>query len=239
MLASFPASMVNQRSGDLGIPNRFRLNSSRFSGKRGSSGSRDKSKTYAPATSVGQAAGRDVLFSRVFCRRVLDHGCDHVVVTDVPVGRDLPVLAVPGLDAPGARAFVVGARHLDRLEHVLETELLEAVGADVQILETPAHLLASHRLLTELLLCGADPLDPEHSGDQPADVKDVPSLIPFWCHARALVVEVLLQVFVYLELTGRMLKGDGVVSLGAVLGRPHVRLGSRPPHAVHLLTRIA
>src|SRR5262249_35425810 len=66
-------------------------------------------------TSVGQAAGRDVLFSRVFCRRVLDHGCDHVVVTDVPVGRDLPVLAVPGLDAPGARAFVVGARHLTGL----------------------------------------------------------------------------------------------------------------------------
>src|SRR5215467_7238535 len=32
MLASFPASMVNQRSGDLGIPNRFRLNSSRFKG---------------------------------------------------------------------------------------------------------------------------------------------------------------------------------------------------------------
>src|SRR5262249_19044863 len=31
MLASFPASMVNQRSSDLGIPNRFRLNSSRFS----------------------------------------------------------------------------------------------------------------------------------------------------------------------------------------------------------------
>ena len=31
MLASFPASMVNQKSTDLGIPNRFSLNSSRFS----------------------------------------------------------------------------------------------------------------------------------------------------------------------------------------------------------------
>jgi hypothetical protein len=31
MLASFPASMVNQISADLGIPNRFRLNSSRSS----------------------------------------------------------------------------------------------------------------------------------------------------------------------------------------------------------------
>jgi hypothetical protein len=31
MLASIPASMMNQKSADLGIPNRFRLNSSRFS----------------------------------------------------------------------------------------------------------------------------------------------------------------------------------------------------------------
>jgi len=31
MLASFPASMVNQKPTDLGIPNRFKLNSSRFS----------------------------------------------------------------------------------------------------------------------------------------------------------------------------------------------------------------
>jgi hypothetical protein len=31
MLASFPASMVNQKPGDLGIPNRFKLNSSRSS----------------------------------------------------------------------------------------------------------------------------------------------------------------------------------------------------------------
>jgi hypothetical protein len=32
MLASFPASMVKQKSTDLGIPNRFKLKSSRFSG---------------------------------------------------------------------------------------------------------------------------------------------------------------------------------------------------------------
>jgi hypothetical protein len=34
MLASCPASMVNQKPADLGIPNRFRLNSSRFSPAR-------------------------------------------------------------------------------------------------------------------------------------------------------------------------------------------------------------
>lgn len=34
LLASFPASMMNQISADLGIPNRFRLNSSRFRHQR-------------------------------------------------------------------------------------------------------------------------------------------------------------------------------------------------------------
>jgi hypothetical protein len=33
MLASFPASMVNQKHADLGIPNRFSLISSRFRAK--------------------------------------------------------------------------------------------------------------------------------------------------------------------------------------------------------------
>jgi hypothetical protein len=33
MLASFPASMVNQKPADLGIPNRFNLTTSRFSQK--------------------------------------------------------------------------------------------------------------------------------------------------------------------------------------------------------------
>jgi len=36
-----------------------------------------------------------------------------------------------------------------------------------------------------------------------------------------------------------VLKSGGVVSLGAVFGRPHVRLGPWPPHAVHLFARIS
>src|SRR6266481_5778362 len=67
-----------------------------------------------------QAAGRDLLLGRVLCRRLLDHGRDHTDVAGVPVGRDLPVLAVPGLDASDARTLVVRARHLDRLQHALE-----------------------------------------------------------------------------------------------------------------------
>src|SRR5215471_20857007 len=71
-----------------------------------------------------QAAGRDLLLGRVLSRGLLDHGRDHAVVASVPVGRDLPVLAIPGLDAPHARTLVVGAGHLDRPQHALEAELL-------------------------------------------------------------------------------------------------------------------
>jgi hypothetical protein len=45
-----------------------------------------------------EASGRNFLFSRVLGRGLLDHGHDHAVIAGVPVGRDLPVLAVPGLD---------------------------------------------------------------------------------------------------------------------------------------------
>jgi hypothetical protein len=53
---------------------------------------------WSASASVGhQATGRDLLLGRIFGCRLLDHRQDHVVVGGVPVGRDAPVLAVPGL----------------------------------------------------------------------------------------------------------------------------------------------
>src|SRR5262245_63488123 len=106
-----------------------------------------------------QAAGRDLLLCRVLSRSLLDHGRDHAVVAGVPVGRDLPVLAVPGLDAPHTRALVVGAGHLDRLQHAFEAELLEPFRRQVEVFEAPPDLLPSQWLLAEPLLRGADGLD--------------------------------------------------------------------------------
>src|SRR5205807_3399651 len=126
-----------------------------------------------------QAAGRDLLLGRVFCCSLLDHGRDQAVIAGVPVGRDLPVLAVPGLDACDARALVVGAGHLDRLQHTLESELLEAFRSQVEVFEAPPDLLASERLLAEPLLRGADGLDAEHGVDQSAHVEDLARLLPF------------------------------------------------------------
>ena len=59
--------------------------------------------------------------------------------------------------------LMIGAGHLDRLQHALEAELLDAVGGDVEVLEAPPHLLAGQRLVAELLLRGADRLDAELS----------------------------------------------------------------------------
>src|SRR5712692_300300 len=195
---------------------------------------------YRPGpTSVGrQAPGRDLLLGRVLGRGILDHGRYYAVVAGVPIRRDLPVLAVPGLDAAGARAFMVLARYFDGLQHAFEAELLDAIGGDVEVLEAQAHLLAGQRLLAEFFLGRADRLDSEHGVDQPADVENLSGLLPLR-RALSLVVDVLLQILVQLELTGRVLQRDRVVALGAVLGRPHVGLRARPPNAVHLLARIA
>src|SRR5262245_61816779 len=175
----------------------------------------------ARAPSVGQAPGVDLLVVGVFRRRVLHHRGDHLVVGLVPVRRDVPVLAVPCLHAAGAGALVVGARHLNGLEHALEAELLDAVGGEVEIFRAPPHLLAGERLLAEPILGRADGFDAEHAVDQAAHVEDLAGLLPFG-HALVLVVEELLEILMQLELPGGVLQRDGVVALGTVLGRADI-----------------
>jgi hypothetical protein len=67
-----------------------------------------------------EAATRNFLFSRYLVAASFDHGS--AVVAGVPVGRDLPILAVPGLDASGACALVILAGDVNRLQHAFETE---------------------------------------------------------------------------------------------------------------------
>src|SRR5262245_66097527 len=94
-----------------------------------------------------QAAGRDLLFSRVFCRGFLHHRSDHRVVGRDPIRRDIPFLAVPSLDATRARALVIGAGDLDRLQLVLEAKLLKPFRSQVEVFEAPPDLLAGQWLL--------------------------------------------------------------------------------------------
>src|SRR5262249_61005098 len=79
-----------------------------------------------PPASVGQASGADLLLRRILRGGVLHHRSDDILVGLVPVGRDLPVRAVPRLDAASAGALVVGAGHLDRLSDALQSQLLDS-----------------------------------------------------------------------------------------------------------------
>src|SRR5438094_915352 len=84
---------------------------------------------------------------------------------------------------------------------------------------------------------GADRLDSEHGVDQAAHIEDFAGFLPFG-RALALVEDVFLEIVMQLEAARRVLQRDRVVTFAPGLGRPHVRLGARPPHAVHLLARI-
>src|SRR5262245_21585516 len=84
----------------------------------------------------------DLLLGRVLCRGLLDHGRDNGIVGRDPTRHDVPFFAVPGLDTPRPRALVVGAGHLDRLQLVLESKLLEAFRREVEVFKAPPDLLA-------------------------------------------------------------------------------------------------
>src|SRR5258707_12686647 len=92
----------------------------------------------------------DLLLRCVLAGRVLDQRFDDGIVGGEPVGDHLPLLAVPLVDAAETGALVVAAGDLDRSDHALEAELLDAVGREVEMLEAPAHLFAGHRLVAEL-----------------------------------------------------------------------------------------
>src|SRR5439155_12300006 len=130
------------------------------------------------------------------------------------------------------------ARDLDGLEHTFEAKGLDALGSQIEVLEPPAHLLAGERLLAELRLRRADSLDAEHGIDQTADIEDLPGLLPFG-RAEAFVVDEFFEILVQLELAGGVLQRDRVIALGAILSRTNILLGTRPPHPVHLVARIA
>src|SRR6516164_7307051 len=108
----------------------------------------------------------DLLLRRVLLSRRLDQRLDDGVVAGEPVRNDVPLLAVPLVDAAQPRALVVGAGHLERADHALEAELLDAVGSKIEMLEAPAYLLAGHRLVAELGHGRADRLGAQHRVDQ-------------------------------------------------------------------------
>ncbi len=124
-----------------------------------------------------------------------------------------------------ARALVVGAGNLDRLQHALEAEFLEACIGEVEVLKTPTDLLARQRLLAELFLRLADRLHAEHGVHQAAVIENFADLArlrqPF-----ALCIDVLLDLGMHGELACAMLKHQRLVTSSLIACGRHIRLGA-------------
>src|SRR6266568_1907691 len=104
---------------------------------------------------LGAVTRGNPLLLRVCGRRLLDHRPHDRLIGLDPVGDEIPFLPVPLLELDRASPLMVHAGDLDRLQEAEGAELLQALLIDVQILQSPAHLLARQRLLSELRLSGA------------------------------------------------------------------------------------
>src|SRR5690606_28355661 len=146
------------------------------------------------------------------------------------------LLTVPLMQAGLVRPLMVSAGQLDRLQHALEPQLLDALSGKVQVFEAPADLLARQRLVAQLPLRGAEGLRADQRVDQSAIVENLRESI--LADALALREHVLLDIRVHAELASRMLQQERLVALGLITRRDDIRLSARPPHANDLVTRI-
>src|SRR6267378_4007468 len=149
----------------------------------------------SPSAFLGAIAQRDALFLGVLRRRLLDHRPHDRLVGADPVGDGVPLRPVPLEELHRAAAFMVRARHLQRLHETGRAELLEFLVVDIEVLQAPADLVAGHRLaLAEMLLRGADRLggdDAEHDSPVVVDRADAGTVLHL---ALALGVDRLLDV---------------------------------------------
>ena len=134
---------------------------------------------------------------------------------------------------------MVGAGGLQRPHHAREAQRVEPLLVEVEVLQAPAHLLGGHHLaLAEALLRLAHGLYAQHLDDHAARVQHLAHLV-LGTRALALVVDVLHDVLDHLVLRAGAVQRQRVVALGTGAHVAHVRLGTGPPHAVHLVARIA
>src|SRR4030095_1555383 len=108
---------------------------------------------------LGAVALGDVVLLGVLRRALLDQRTDQLLVGLDPVADDLPLRSVPLLELHRAASLVVGAGDLQRLDESCRPDRRAPRRVEVQVLQTPADLLAGERLLAELALSDPDRLD--------------------------------------------------------------------------------
>src|SRR5206468_7730647 len=121
--------------------------------------------------------GWQVLFLRVLLGRFDHHRPYHLLVGVDPVGDESPFLPIPLVHFGAGNASVVLACHLERRQQTLEAELVELVRGEVEVLQTPAYLLAGQWLVAELRLSGAHRFRGEQRIDHAAVVEDAADIL--------------------------------------------------------------
>src|SRR5215475_6244217 len=182
---------------------------------------------------LGAVARRDALLLGIRGCGLLHHRAHQLSVGLDPVGDHDPFVAVPLLELDRAAAFVIQARYVQRLHEAGRAQLLQAGIADLQVLDSPAHLLGGDGLaLAELDLRGADRLDRDDAVHHAAvvidraDARDV-----FHLATLALAVVVLLDVLDHREVRPRDVEARRDEALGGVARGNRVFLGAGPPYA--------
>ncbi len=105
------------------------------------------------------------MFGGVFVRRFLDERPQELAIRFDPVRLHVPFLAVPLLKLHGARAFVIGARNVDRRQQAGRAQLRYPLIVEVEVLEAPLDLLPAERMFSEMILRDAERFDVQDAVD--------------------------------------------------------------------------
>src|SRR5262249_40407553 len=120
---------------------------------------------------LGAIAHRVPELPAVLGRDCLELRADYVAHDWDPTRDRSPAAAIPLLEHDGPGALVVLAGHLDRMDEAPHAKLVEPLLGEAQVLEPPAHLLASDGLVSILRHGDADRLDVVHGADHPTVVE--------------------------------------------------------------------
>src|SRR6185295_6669005 len=96
---------------------------------------------------LGAITFRQLFLLGVLLRGGGDHRLDDLLVGDVAILLDLPLLAVPRVYGRAAATGVVGAGGADWQHVALEAQFLDGRRVDRQVLQAPADFLALERFL--------------------------------------------------------------------------------------------
>ena len=141
------------------------------------------------------------------------------------------------MDTRPRRTHVVGTRSADGTHHTRKTQTIQFSLCQIQVFQTPAHLLATHHFaFTETLLRCADAFHAQHRTHRTAHVKHLPDFI-FRACTLIFGVQCCQHIFYQFGIRFRtVLQCNGVVTFRTVGYVFHVGFSTRPPYAIHFFT---